>query len=381
MGNGVKKTLGLYIHIPFCRSKCLYCDFCSVPRPDPEAVDAYVAALGRDLDEKSPLCADYTVDTVYFGGGTPTSLPGELLPRILDRITRRYNLSSNAEITAECNPTTESLSLFHAMKKSGFNRLSVGVQSVHEGELKALGRIHSFSDVEKTFLDARAAGFSNLSADVMFGIPHQTPESFLQTLERLVALEPKHLSPYGLQIEEGTPFARMEKRLALPDEEAVEKMYFEGIGLLSRHGFARYEISNFAKTGYESRHNLKYWSCEEYLGFGVAAHSDFLGERFGNSRDLLAYSKGEEITEERERISSEERKNEYVMLRMRLAEGVIASDFEERFGESFWTVFGERLKKYASGGFVKVTEKGVAFTPKGSYVSNAILADVLDFST
>ena len=375
----MKKSLGLYIHIPFCRSKCLYCDFCSFPRPKDELVDAYLRALERDLIQKSDLCREYEVDTVYFGGGTPTSLPGELLPRLLDTVTAHYRISENAEITAECNPTTENLSLFRAMRASGFNRLSVGVQSLHEKELKALGRIHSFSDVERTFSDARAAGFSNLSADVMFGIPHQTPESYLQTLEGLAALEISHLSAYGLQIEEGTPFHRMEKSLPLPDEDAAERMYFEGIELLSRHGLEQYEISNFAKEGYESRHNLKYWSCDEYLGFGVAAHSDFCGERFGNSRDLNAYIEGREITEERESISFEERKNEYVMLRMRLADGVRASDFEARFGESFQDTFGARLKKYEASGLVHMTEEGAAFTPRGMYLSNAILSDILDF--
>ena len=375
----MKKTLGLYLHIPFCRSKCLYCDFCSFPRPKEDLVDAYVKALERDLLEKSRLCEDYEVDTVYFGGGTPTSLPGELLPRVLERIVESYSVLPNAEITAECNPTTENLALFRTMRASGFNRLSVGVQSVHEKELKALGRIHSFSDVEKTFADARTAGFSNLSADVMFGIPHQTPEGFLQTLERLTALEPWHLSAYGLQIEEGTPFHRMEKRLILPDEDATERMYFEGIDFLASHGFGQYEISNFAKDGYESRHNLKYWNCDEYLGFGVAAHSDFCGERFGNSRDLGAYIEGREITEERERISAEERKNEYIMLRMRLSEGVRAADFEARFGESFFATFGARLKKYEASGLVKINGDGAAFTQRGMYVSNAILADILDF--
>ena len=375
----MKKRLGLYVHIPFCRSKCLYCDFCSFPRPKEELVDAYLAALERDLIQTSDLCREYEVDTVYFGGGTPTSLPGERLPRLLDAVTRHYRVSSDAEITAECNPTTESRSLFRAMRAAGFNRLSVGVQSVHERELKALGRIHSFSDVEKTFIDARAAGFSNLSADVMFGIPHQTPESFLETLERLASLHPTHLSAYGLQIEEGTPFHRMGNRLPLPDEDAAERMYFEGIALLQSLGYAQYEISNFAKEGYESRHNLKYWSCDEYLGFGVAAHSDFCGERFGNSRDLDAYIEGREITEERESISFEERKNEYVMLRMRLSAGVAAADFEARFGESFFDTFGTRLKKYEANGLVRVTEEGAAFTPRGMYLSNAILSDVLDF--
>ncbi len=375
----MKKALGLYIHIPFCRSKCLYCDFCSFPRPKGEIVEAYVKALERDLIQKSSLCGDYEVDTVYFGGGTPTSLPGELLPRLLDKVTAHYRVSADAEITAECNPTTENLSLFRAMRAAGFNRLSVGVQSVHEKELKALGRIHSFSDVEKTFTDARAAGFSNLSADAMFGIPYQTPESFLHTLEKLTALEISHLSAYGLQIEEGTPFHRMEKKLPLPDEDAAERMYFEGIDLLAGYGLQQYEISNFAKDGYESRHNLKYWNCDEYLGFGVAAHSDFCGERFGNSRDLDAYIEGREITEERESISFEERKNEYVMLRMRLSDGVRAAEFEARFGESFFDTFGTRLKKYEARGLVRVTEEGAAFTPRGMYLSNAILSDVLDF--
>lgn len=375
----MKRRLGLYIHIPFCRSKCLYCDFCSFPRPKEDVVDAYVRALEKDLLGKSTLCADYTVDTVYFGGGTPTSLSGDLLPRILDRITSHYHVDADAEITAECNPSTENLSLFHAMRSAGFNRLSVGVQSVHGEELRTLGRIHDFLDVEKTFADARAAGFDNLSVDAMFGIPRQTPESFLRTLERLMELEPRHLSAYGLQIEEGTPFSRMEEHLALPDEEAVERMYFEGIDLLARYGMRQYEISNFAKEGYESRHNLKYWNCDEYLGFGVAAHSDFCGVRFGNSRDLAAYIEGREILEEQSNISLEERKNEYVMLRMRLAEGVLASEFERRFGESFWETFGARLKKYEASGLVKVTEEGSAFAPRGMYVSNAILSDILDF--
>ena len=375
----MKKTLGLYVHIPFCRSKCLYCDFCSFPRPREETVNAYVETLLADLQQKSPLCAEYTVDTLYFGGGTPTVLSPDLLSRIMEKVFRCYDVSPDAEITAECNPTTESLARFRSMRASGFNRLSIGMQSSHQEELRALGRIHSFADFEKTVEDARAAGFSNLSADVMFGIPEQTGESFLQTLEALTALSPNHISAYGLIVEEGTPFFRMGDRLRLPDEDQVEKMYFEGISFLADRGWRQYEISNFAKAGYESRHNLKYWNCDEYLGFGVAAHSDFCGARFGNSRDLLAYIEGRDIVEERETVDLEERKNEYVMLRMRLAEGVLAKDFEDRFKEPFWNRFGERLKKYQSGGFVTVSPKGISFTPKGMYVSNAILSEVLDF--
>lgn len=375
----MKKALGLYVHIPFCKSKCLYCDFCSFPRPKADLMEAYAKALIKDIEEKSRSCSDCTVDTVFFGGGTPTVLPKGLLLRILDVILRCYDVSSDAEITAECNPTTESLDLFRSMRTSGFNRLSIGMQSIHKEELKKLGRTHSFADFERTLEDARAAGFSNLSADVMFGIPEQTEESFLRTLEALTSLSPDHISAYGLMVEEGTPFHRMEKTLRLPDEDQVEKMYFEGIKFLAERGFGQYEISNFAKAGYESRHNLKYWNCNEYLGFGVAAHSDFCGVRFGNSRDLAAYIEGKDVTEERQKISFEERKNEYVMLRMRLAEGIVAKEFEARFGESFFEGFGKRLKRYEQGGFVRVSPEGISFTPRGMYVSNAILSEVLDF--
>jgi oxygen-independent coproporphyrinogen-3 oxidase len=197
----------------------------------------------------------------------------------------------------------------------------------------------------------------------MFGIPEQTEESFLQTLEMAMDLDPSHISAYGLIIEEGTPFFRMESKLKLPDEEASERMYFQLIERLGARGWKQYEISNFAKKGYESKHNLKYWRCEEYLGFGPAAHSDFCGVRFGNSRDLAAYIEGGSILEEQNRIDTEERKHEYVMLGMRLAEGVDAKAFEARFGEPFSARFGTRLRRYEEGGFVRSSELGAAFTP------------------
>ena len=376
---GKTKNLGLYLHIPFCRSKCLYCDFCSFPRPQPSVMEAYTEVLIRDLKEKSSLCGDYIVDTVYFGGGTPTVLPPHLLERILRTVFDCYRVSSQAEITAECNPATQSEALFLQMRAAGFNRLSIGMQSAHSAELRALGRIHTFADCAQTVAEARRAGFENLSLDVMFGIPEQTEESFLQTLDMAMDLDPAHISAYGLIIEEGTPFYRMESKLNLPDEDASERMYFQLIEHLGARGWKQYEISNFAKEGYESRHNLKYWRCEEYLGFGPAAHSDFCGVRFGNSRDLTAYIEGGNILEEQNRIDIEERKNEYVMLGMRLAEGVCAKAFEERFGEPFEDRFGARLRRYVEGGFVRLSGSGAAFTPRGMYVSNAILSDILDF--
>lgn len=371
--------LGLYVHIPFCRSKCLYCDFCSFPRADAERVEAYVTALCRDLSSRAADTAAYTVDSIYLGGGTPTILPARLLVKILETVFSHYRIAKDAEITAECNPATGERDTFEQMRRVGFNRLSIGLQSAHDTELRALGRLHSFSDFERTFLQARVAGFDNISADVMSGIPHQTPTSYLQTLERLCALAPEHISAYGLTVEDGTPFGRMGSRLILPDEDAARKMYMEGISYLARNGYEQYEISNFARAGYESRHNLKYWNCEQYLGFGPAAYSDFGGMRFGNSRDLDAYVKGKNIRTDSETPSPRDRMNEYVMLRMRLTAGVDENDFEERFGTPFENTFGKKLRAYESGGFVRQTKDGWAFTPAGMYVSNAILSEILEF--
>ena len=372
-------NLGLYIHIPFCRSKCLYCDFCSFPRADTERIETYVLALCRDLASRSANASAYTVDSVYLGGGTPTILPASLLVKILETVFSHYRVAKDAEITAECNPATGDRNMFDQMHRVGFNRLSIGLQSAHDTELRALGRLHSFSDFERTFLQAREAGFDNISADVMSGIPHQTTESYLQTLERLCALSPEHISAYGLTVEDETPFGRMGARLILPDEDAARQMYFDGIAYLASQGYAQYEISNFAKTGYESRHNLKYWNCEPYLGFGPAAYSDFGGVRFGNSRDLDTYIECRDICIDSEMPSPRDRMNEYVMLRMRLAPGVDEVDFEERFGMSFEKTFGKQLQAYESGGFVKKTADGWAFTPEGMYVSNTILSEILEF--
>lgn len=371
--------LGLYIHIPFCRSKCRYCDFCSFPSHTEADFEAYTEALCRDLRARAALCRSHLVDTIYFGGGTPTILPWRLLGKLLQTVFDCYRVAENAEITAECNPKTGDARLFCEMRKMGFNRLSIGLQSVHENELRALGRIHSFADFTETFADARAAGFENLSADLMSGIPEQSLESYLESIDRVCDLAPEHISAYSLIVEEGTPFGDMADRLILPSEDAEEEMYFRGIERLLSRGYLQYEISNFAKAGYESRHNLRYWNCEEFLGFGPAAYSDFGGERFGNSRDLGAYIRGEDVVADRERPTAKQRMNEYVMLRMRLAAGVEYAEFERRFGCRFDDCFGEGLRPYRERGLLTLSEDRVAFTPKGMRVSNAVLSDVLDF--
>lgn len=375
------KSLGLYVHIPFCRSKCLYCDFCSFPRSDAGEQADYTGLLCRDLRMRAEDASDRTVNTVYFGGGTPTLLPPTLLTRILEEIFSRYHLSADAEITLECNPATASREDLHALRKAGFNRISIGLQSADGAELRALGRLHSLADFERTLRDARDAGFENVSADVMFGIPRQTKASYLQTLTHLASLSPEHISAYGLTVESDTPFGKMGDRLMLPEEEETRAMYFEGAALLEQLGYRQYEISNFARPGYESRHNLKYWNCEEYLGFGPAAYSDFGGKRFGNSRDLSAYLGGKSILAESEAPSPRERAEEYVMLRLRLADGVNCAAFADRFGFDFDSKFAVTLAKYEPAGLVRHTEQGWALTREGFYVSNTILSELLDFSS
>ena len=363
---------GLYLHVPFCRHKCLYCDFCSFPHPTRERMEAYAERLCGDLSETS---AGERVDTVYFGGGTPTLLPTPSLIKILQTVQRVYSVEEDAEITLECNPDTVGAEALSELRRAGFNRISIGMQSANEEELRRLGRGHRFEDLCKTFHAARDAGFENISLDVMSGIPAQTVESYLQTLRAAVSLAPEHLSAYGLTVEEGTGFARLQQRgaLPLPDEEETRRMYFEGAEYLESQGYRQYEISNFAKSGYESRHNLKYWCCEEYLGFGPAAYSDYRGARFGNSRDLDAYLAGRSILCEREEPNEAERENEYVMLKMRLCEGVSAEEFDARFGAGRFARFAERLEKFVPHDLVLHRGDRFALPREGMYVSNAIV--------
>ena len=373
------KKLGIYLHIPFCVQKCLYCDFCSFPRCDRDTVSRYVSALLRDIEIWGDRCQGRAVDTVYFGGGTPTLLEVADFDRIMSAIRGSFSLADGCEISCECNPATADLEYFTAIRAVGVNRLSIGLQSASSEELRALGRIHDFEDFKATFAAARRADFDNISLDLMYGIPRQTVASFERTLREAVALGPEHISAYGLKVEDGTPFGRRGKSLILPDEDEELEMYTLCSEYLRKTGYTKYEISNFAREGYESRHNLRYWRGEDYLGLGVSAHSYLDGVRFANSRDIEGYLCGRDIVCERAEIGADERMTEYVMLRMRLAEGVSESDFEELFGVAFDKVYGNRLARYIDGGYVVRTEDRVAFSDRGFFLSNYILSDILDF--
>ncbi len=374
--------LGIYIHIPFCASKCYYCDFCSVSAAKQEKIDAYISALINEIrDFASGHDKKFKVDTLYFGGGTPTLLSAENLSDILSCVGECFELLPDAEITAEANPKTADFDKLFSMRQLGVNRLSIGMQSVHDSELKALGRIHKFKDFKDFYLDARRAGFDNVSVDLMYGIPGQTMDSFEESVRTLVQLAPEHISSYCLKIEEGTRFYQKRESLALPDEDTVCDMYESMGNILRSAGYNKYEISNFSRAGRESRHNLKYWQYDDYIGFGSGAHSFFDCRRFANSRDIDGYilSDGLGERESEEIISDSEAENEYVMLGMRLSRGIDISEYESRFGKNFYGRFGKKFQKF-SPEFAVLSENNCRFTEKGMFVSNYILSEILDFS-
>ena len=378
-----KPTLGLYLHVPFCAAKCRYCDFYSAAAPRARQ-QAYVAALVRDLIARAKTAEGYVVDTVYLGGGTPSLLPPSDIALLLGTLRGHYDLAEDAEITMECNPHSAKTGDFEALLQAGVNRLSIGLQSAIDTELAALGRPHDFADFEKTFCAARAAGFSNISVDVMFGIPHQTVKSLEKTLAAVVSLAPEHMSAYGLRVEEGTPFWRERHTLPIADEDTVADMQLLVARVLGEAGYEHYEVSNYARGGYRSRHNMRYWLGQEYLGFGPAAHSYFDGVRFEAPRDTAQYIRAveagdkETLCQNARRLTPHEVQEEYVMLRMRLFEGIDEADFQARFGVSLEDAVGD-LSRLADGGFLTRREGRMAFTERGMYVSNAILSEWLDF--
>ncbi len=356
------RDLGLYLHIPFCKSKCHYCDFCSFPHME-EEMEAYCRALLQEIDE-TPYRG--TVKTVYFGGGTPTTLPLPLFSSLLEALFRTFDIAKDAEITTECNPATADRSYLSALRSLGVNRLSMGAQSMNDHELRLLGRIHTAKDTENTVKDARAAGFENISLDIMLGIPDQTPQTLTETLRTIVSLAPEHISAYGLKIEEGTPFFEKKDTLSLPNEETERAFYMDTVDFLAQNGYDRYEISNFAKKGFESKHNLRYWRREDYLGLGLAAYSCIGEHRFSNTEHLASYLRGERKGTF-ETVSAHDILCEKIMLGLRLDEGMESSPYTDK------------LLRYVPMGLVKQSGDRIALTSDGMYVSNAILAEILDF--
>ncbi len=368
-------NLGLYVHIPFCKAKCGYCDFNSYANKG-GFVKPYFSALEKELSlsaERYPR----SVDTLYFGGGTPTFVDAEFICQMVDLVKEKFEQCSNFEVTAECNPGTVGYEGLFSLRQAGVNRLSIGLQSAEDRCLKALGRIHSVEDFERCFSDARRAGFSNISLDLMYGLPDQTMEDWRKTLRCAADFGTEHISCYALKIEEGTPFSKMS--LNLPDEDAVADMYEEALGFLGRCGYERYEISNFAKKGFESRHNMKYWKCHDFLGVGAGAFSCVDGERFSNVCAVEEYieriEKFGSACEEREALDSFDKMSEFVFLGLRLSGGISEKEFEKKFSLNIDEIFGKPLKKYTEMGFLERNGGKIRFSDKGFFVSNTILSD------
>lgn len=372
------KSLGLYLHIPFCRSKCAYCDFYSLPGNDGR-MDRYCSALLRELAAWGTKATDYQVDTLYIGGGTPSWFGAERLLQILDGVRQSFFLTADCQITLEANPDSVRAKELKELRIAGVNRISLGAQSAQEEELLAAGRPHTFAQTQAAVAAAREAGFSDLSLDLIYGLPGQTMESWQRSVEAILALEPEHLSCYGLKLEEGTPFWRDQDKIAFPDEDAQADAYLWLCERMKQAGFSHYEISNFARPGCASRHNLKYWTLGEYLGLGPAAYSDFQGERFGYARDLDGYLREDCPLEERRLIPGEERLEEYVMLGLRLERGINARDYLARGGIG-WEKLEQEFHLLAAHGLMVEDQGRWHCTPRGFLLSNQIIGAVLDLA-
>jgi len=376
-GNVSRSSLGLYIHIPFCRKKCDYCDFYSLEAAG-EKTRRYASALTAHLTETAEHIR-IPVDTVYFGGGTPAMLGAGNLCQILRVIIKQYAVVKKPEITVELNPESTDRKLLKSLRKAGVNRISIGVQSAVDPELRRLGRLHDFATAVQAVGLARAVGFANISVDLMYGIEGQTPESLEYSVREILKLQPEHVSCYGLKVERDTPLWLRRDMADLPDDDTQADMYMTICGLLRDAGYIHYEISNFAKPGYESRHNLKYWKLEPYLGFGPSAHSDFRGRRYSNVRSVDAYIEGIEnsgtVIDEMEEISPSERATEYLMLRLRLNEGFDPREYERLFSKPIDPA-EEKLRDYEKQGLAVYDGKW-RLTEKGFLLSNTIIASLI----
>lgn len=375
------RRMGIYIHVPFCAKKCAYCDFYSLT--DDASMDAYVKALCVDFRRSRTDLAGASVDTVYFGGGTPGLLGHKRLAQLLKKLRSNFEITADAEITLETNPATLTGEDYAKLVRAGFNRISFGVQSLDDGELATLGRIHTSEDARAAVKAARTAGFQNISIDIMFGLPGQSEESLGRTLSEAIALEPEHISFYGLKIEEGTPFHEMRDKLDLPDEDLYAKLYLLGAEKLTSAGYSHYEISNFAKPGLESRHNLRYWKLNEYIGFGPAAHSYLNNTRYGITRDLNGYISAVTAGQlpersESEPVEPEAQLREYIMMSLRLSTGINRMVYEARFGRSFEKP-EEFFRRISRGGLCVPTDNGWRLTAKGFLISNTIIVKLLQY--
>lgn len=364
---------GIYIHVPFCASKCPYCDFYSLVNTDDDMKDAYTAALIREMQKKAGVYAD----TLYFGGGTPALLGGKRIAQLVQAARSCFSLPDHAEITLEANPADNLQDTFAAFASVGGNRLSLGMQASSPSVLTALGRRHTPADVARTVTDAKAAGIGNISLDMMLAVPGQTAGHVREDAAVCAALGASHVSAYLLKLEHGTPYFAQQDTLSLPDEDAAAALYLTAVDALTAQGYRQYEISNFAHPDRESRHNLKYWNGEPYLGFGPAAHSFFDGKRYYYPRDIHAFIAGQPPVADADDAIPAGGETEYAMLRLRLVAGLRAADFAARFQKPLPQRWLDTAKALPAR-LVSVNDDGIAVTPEGFLVSNALISRILN---
>ena len=380
-GRKNKTPLGIYIHVPFCRSKCQYCDFYSITSKDDKLMDGYLDAICAHIRESGVLAPGYSVDTIYFGGGTPSFFGAEGMAAILSNIRKAFDVRSDAEITFEANPDSVSPRLLRRLRSEGFNRVSLGIQCDNDHILEKLGRPHTYEQAVNAVKCIRRAGFKNLSLDLMFGLPAQSREEWEATLTNVLSLKPDHISCYGLKVEENTPLYQCRDLMRLPDDDAQADMYMAAVEILRSKGYRQYEISNFCKRGYESKHNLKYWTGGEYLGFGPDASSDFAGKRFSMVRDLRGYIagvlEGGPVIAEMQEVPSRERAGEYLMMRLRTTVGIQAEEYEKRFLLPFGPLDQYMEACRQRGHALKMEGGRWRLTPEGFLLSNSIISDLL----
>lgn len=372
-----KKGLELYLHIPFCIKKCDYCDFLSGPS-NRAGQEAYIYALLREMKAVSAL-EKRQVDTVFIGGGTPSVPDCDVMEKLLQGVQENFSLAPGAEVTIEANPGTLTPQKLALYRKYGINRISLGLQSPKDEELAMLGRIHNYAQFLESYQMAREAGFSNINVDLMFAIPGQSYEGWIQNLRTVAELGPEHISAYSLIIEEGTPFSRRE--LELPDEDTEYRMYEDVAAVLGEYGYHQYEISNYAKKGRECRHNEGYWQRKDYLGLGLGAASLIGKERFSNTSDMQEYVKNsgfpEAIRKDREHLTREDEMAEFMFLGLRMTRGVSKMEFQEYFGTGIEKIYGEILEKYKKQGMLVEDGDRIFLSRAGIHVSNVVMADFL----
>lgn len=371
------KELGIYIHIPFCKSKCSYCDFTSFANKG-KMVEKYIECLKKEIENKE--ANNYIVDTIYIGGGTPSFIESKYIKEILETIKYKFNIKQEAEITIEVNPGTVNEEKLKDYKKTGINRISIGLQSTNNKILKQIGRIHTYEEFLNTYNLARKVGFKNINVDLMLALPNQTLEDLKDSVEEIIKLNPEHISIYSLIIEEGTKMEELvnSQKIQLPSDELERKMYWNMKNKLEQNGYIHYEISNFAKKGFESKHNTNCWNQKEYIGFGLASHSYINNERFCNTSNIEEYIKNIENNSIKSNIeiceiqNEEQKKKEYMLLGLRKIEGVNIGKFKNKFIDNPIYLYRKELEKLVNEDLIEIDLNNIKLTNKGLDLANLV---------